>query len=611
MEATKSTFGPVDYVVFSLMLTFSAAIGIYYRFSGGHQKTVKEYLLANQSMSVLPVAFSLMASFMSAITLLGVASENYLYGTQFVLINISYIIGTPISAYVFLPVFFHMQATSAYEYLERRFGKITRKVASLTFMAQMILYMSIVLYAPALTLSAVTGLSKWASIISVGLVCTFYCTIGGIKAVLWTDLYQSLLMFLSMFVVIIKGTYDAGGLQNVWHIAATGGRIQFFNFDPDPTVRHTVWTLAIGGIFTYTSIYGVNQAQVQRLLTIKTLKKAQLALFLNWPITTLLSITTSLTGLIIYANLHLCDPILHQEETNVKSPDQLLPYFVMLSLGHIPGLPGIFVSGIFSGALSTVSSALNSLAAVTLEDFLKPLWLGNGLSDRKAALVSKFLALGYGILCIILTYIAEQLGGVLQASLTIFGVVGGPLLGLFTLGMLFRKPNQISALVGLSMGLAFCFWIGFGAGAAKIPIQKLPLTDEGCTSSRNETISFTNWITTDNSTLLFNNTVYVQDIKNLTTAAKERYVFPLYKMSYMWYAGTGWLVTLVVGLLVSYIIGKNEDVDQTLLSPIVKLWTKPDTTFESSQLVQLSTENGDAITSIAREVKEGIGKSEN
>ncbi|XP_022237186.1 putative sodium-dependent multivitamin transporter isoform X2 [Limulus polyphemus] len=499
-----------------------------------------------------------------------------------------------------------MQATSAYEYLERRFGKITRKVASLTFIAQMIMYMSIVLYAPALTLSAVTGLSKWASIISVGLVCTFYCTVGGIKAVLWTDLYQSLLMFLSMFVVLIKGTYDAGGLQNVWHIAKTGGRIQFFNFDPDPTVRHTVWTLAIGGIFTYTSIYGVNQAQVQRLLTVKTLKKAQLALFLNWPITTLLSITTSLTGLVIYANFHLCDPILRQEETNVKSPDQLLPYFVMLSLGHIPGLPGFFVSGIFSGALSTVSSALNSLAAVTLEDFLKPLWPRNELSDTKAALVSKFLALGYGILCIILTYVAEQLGGVLQASLTIFGVVGGPLLGLFTLGMLFRKPNQIGALVGLSVGLAFCFWIGFGAGAAKIPVPKLPLTDEGCTVSKNET-SFTDWITIDNSTSLFNNTIYVQDIKNITIEGKERYVFPLYKMSYMWYAGTGWLVTLVVGLLVSYIIGKNEEVDPTLLSPIVKFWTKPDTKLESSQFFHLNSENDDSSACIARE---GIDKTE-
>jgi Na+/proline symporter len=97
-------------------------------------------------------------------------------------------------------------------------------------MIQMIVYMSIVLYAPALALSAVTGLSKWAAIISVGLVCTLYCTIGGIKAVLWTDVFQSLLMFAAMIIIIIKGTLDVGGVDVVWQRALEGQRIQFFKY---------------------------------------------------------------------------------------------------------------------------------------------------------------------------------------------------------------------------------------------------------------------------------------------------------------------------------------------------------------------------------------------
>ena len=95
-------------------------------------------------------------------------------------------------------------------------------------MMQMVLYMSIVLYAPALALSAVTGMSKWASIVSVGFVCTIYCTIGGIKAVLWTDVFQSFLMFLAMIIIIVKGTYDVGGLHVVWERAQLGNRIEFF-----------------------------------------------------------------------------------------------------------------------------------------------------------------------------------------------------------------------------------------------------------------------------------------------------------------------------------------------------------------------------------------------
>lgn len=177
MGGTDNVFGAVDYAVFTVMLLVSALIGVYYRFTGDRQRTAREYLVANKNMSVVPVSFSLMASFMSAVTLLGVPSENYFYGTQFLLINVAYIFGTPLAAFVFLPVFYKMQIVSVYEYLEKRFGRATRLAASATFVIQMVFYMAVVLYAPAVALSAVTGISKWLSIISVGLVCTFYCTI--------------------------------------------------------------------------------------------------------------------------------------------------------------------------------------------------------------------------------------------------------------------------------------------------------------------------------------------------------------------------------------------------------------------------------------------------
>lgn len=127
---------------------------------------------------------------MSAITLLGVSAEIYNYGTQFLLINFAYVIGTPILCYVFLPVFYKMRCLSIYEYLERRFGKLTRIIASVTFLLQMVMYTGITLYAPAIALSAVTGFDKDAGIFGVGAVCTFYSAIGGMKAVVLTDVFQ-------------------------------------------------------------------------------------------------------------------------------------------------------------------------------------------------------------------------------------------------------------------------------------------------------------------------------------------------------------------------------------------------------------------------------------
>ena len=115
--SSPATFSTADYLVLAAMLLVSAGIGLYYRLSGGQQRTSREYLLANSSMSALPVSFSLMASFMSAITLLGVSQEIYNYGVIFLVINVAYVIGTPVAAYVFLPVFYRMQSPSVYRYL--------------------------------------------------------------------------------------------------------------------------------------------------------------------------------------------------------------------------------------------------------------------------------------------------------------------------------------------------------------------------------------------------------------------------------------------------------------------------------------------------------------
>lgn len=178
-------------------------------------------------MSIFPVAVSLMASFMSAITLLGVSAENYYYGMIFVVINISYGLATPIASYLYLPVFFGLQKTSTYEYLELRFGPHIRLLASLTYTLQMVLYNGIVLYAPAIVLESVTGLDRLISILVVGLACTFYSSLGGMKAVLFTDLLQSFLMFGAVFSVVIFASVQLGGFDKIFIFAQERGRLNF------------------------------------------------------------------------------------------------------------------------------------------------------------------------------------------------------------------------------------------------------------------------------------------------------------------------------------------------------------------------------------------------
>merc|ERR1719347_677756 len=325
-------------------------------------------------------------------------------------------------------------------------------------------------------------------------------------------------------------------LETAWE----RGRIELLETSVDPTVRHTVWSQVFGGCFVYCSLYAVNQAQVQRLLTLPSLRSAQAALWLQVPILIVLSFATSLAGPCILYQYRECDPLASGQ---IRSPDQLFPLYIADRMSSVPGLPGLAVAGIFSGSLSTVSSAINSLAAVTLEDYIRPCI---SIQDSNSSLLLKVLALGFGVSCIGLAFLADWLGtGVLQASLTIFGVVGGPLLGLFTLGILCRRVEQRGAVSGFIFGLAFISWIGFGG--PKPPPVKLSVSVSNCS-------------------------VPITLPDPMPTNPDD--YFYLYRISYAWTCCLGFLVTLIVGNLVSELIrlvsGTQKEVEPILLAKIVR-----------------------------------------
>lgn len=231
---------------------------------------------------------------------------------------------------------------------------------------------------------------------------------------------------------------------------------------------------------TYLSLYAVSQAQVQRLLSVKTLRDAQLSLWWQWPILSALSLTTSFSGLVIYWYYQKCDPLL---AGRITVRDQNMPIYIIDALGHLPGVAGLFVAGIFSASLSTVSTALNSLSAITLEDYFKNIYLlikkkPFVASENSSALPSKILATLYGFACIGVAFLMQNLGGVLQASLIIFGVVGGPLLAVFTLGMFTKVANQYGVILGHLAGMGIAMWTQFGK--PRPPPSYLNFSTEDC-----------------------------------------------------------------------------------------------------------------------------------
>ncbi|NXR64095.1 SC5A8 protein, partial [Rhadina sibilatrix] len=535
-----------DYVVFAAMLLISAIIGIYYACVGGGQKTSKDFLTAGRSMSALPVALSLTASFMSAVTVLGTPAEIYRYGAVFCVFAITYALVVLCSAEIFLPVFYKLGITSTYEYLELRFNKYLRLCGTILFIIQTAsklqscstLYTGIVIYAPALALNQVTGFDLWGAVVATGVVCTFYCTLGGLKAVVWTDVFQVGIMVAGFSSVIIRAVVVQEGIGRIVNDSYHGGRLNFWDFDPNPLQRHTFWTIVIGGTFTWTGIYGVNQSQVQRYIACKSRFHAKLSLYINLVGLWAILACATLCGLALYSIYKDCDP---WTANQVSALDQLMPYLVLDILHDFPGVPGLFVASAYSGTLSTVSSSINALAAVTVEDLIKPYF--KSLSEKKLSWISMGMSLFYGGVCIAMAAVASLLGALLQAALSIFGMVGGPLLGLFALGILCSFANGIGAFVGLVSGFVISLWVGIGSQIyPPLPERTKPLylSTAGCNISSGNLTSTEIPLTTVFST---------------PGAERPALADNWYSLSYLYFSTLGTLVTVAVGIIISLLTG--------------------------------------------------------
>ncbi|KAJ6656399.1 hypothetical protein lerEdw1_003902 [Lerista edwardsae] len=510
-------FTALDYIIFAVMLLISASIGIYYAFKGVH-KTYEEFVLGSRRLHCVPVALSLTASFMSAVTVLGTPAEIYRYGMQYIVFAISHLVLVTVTAHVVVPVYYRLRITSAYEYLELRFNKCLRLTGTIMFIMQTIFFSGVVIYAPSLALSQVTGFELWGAVIGTGTICIFYCTLGGLKAVVWTDVFQFLLMIIAFILVICRTVAVRGGLSRILDDARRGGRLDVWDFNPSPFQRHTFWTIVIGGSFSWLGIYVLNQSQVQRCLACKSEIHAKVALYINLLGLWLTLICAVLSGLSMYSMFKDCDPWTAKK---VEAPDQLMPYLVLELWKDFPGVLGLFVAGTYSGTLrSIVWRNMHCHGGSVLHD------------------VWHFIFL-HRLHC----YFA-----LLQIAISIFGMISGPFLGIFALGVLLSSANAKGALSGLIGGLIITIWLGVGSLMYPPPPHRtmpLHLSTAGCHE--------------------FNWTVPTTVAKP-PTAPRPPISENWYGLSYLYLSVVGTIVTVIVGTVVSLSTGGlKQDTDRSLL----------------------------------------------
>ncbi|XP_026467601.1 sodium-coupled monocarboxylate transporter 1-like [Ctenocephalides felis] len=541
-------FGWLDNILFATTLVICTFVGIYFGFTKKADNE-QEYLTGGKKMMITPISMSLIASYISGITLLGLPADVYIYGMQYAYVTLGFIFTAFVMNHIYLPVYKELQITSTYEYLELRFNKYARTLGSMIYIIGNVAYLPIVMYMPALAFNQVTGVNIHIITPIVCTVCVCYTCMGGLKAVVWTDVIQALLIFGSMVLVIVKGTIDVGGISNVIHKNIESQRLEKPDFDPDPTVRHTLWTCMIGGCITWLHSYAVNQNMTQRYFALPTLKAARRA---SWILVVgaALSITIcSYSGLLMYATYSGCDPLTTKL---ARAKDQMLPLFVMQTLSEFSGLTGLFMAGVFSASLSTLSTCLNSMSAIILEDFVRPLakFRDHVLTSRQIWFITRSVVILVGILCVCLVVVVERAGSIFQLNYTLEAITGGPLLGVFTAGMLIHWVNEKGAITGLVSGLFFMAWLTLNAQAAiasgHINFKTKSFNVEDCDYNYNTTFS-----------------------KQEETLVESR-IFPLFRVSYLWYSPLGALVTIIVSCVISLVTGNNTKIRGGLLASCVR-----------------------------------------
>ncbi|XP_076387597.1 sodium-coupled monocarboxylate transporter 2 isoform X6 [Megachile rotundata] len=623
--SAQKSFDLIDCAVFAGMLAISAIVGVYQAYKARkNTDAVREYLVGGQNMSIFPISMSLIASYISGITILGLPAEMYVYGTQFWCIVIADLFVSLTMALVYLPVFYGLGITSSYEYLKLRFNGAVRLMGCAIFLVKMMLYIPLVIYVPALAFNQVTGINLHAIALLVCAVCIFYTTLVRRNEAIRDYRRELENAFVSGWIE--SGRVDrrhsndpdvrrsdhrrdtrhregwrvrasleekprhrpnrilrhGPGSDGATHLLDRGDRQlpqlvgQLFGESSDGAtmpgdaepqqserVRDTLFRIRNDASIraSQTDITRFSPFRTIAIMAIGTMSIVSLSCY---------------TGLVIFATFYDCDPITTKR---IRKPDQLLPYFVMEMAESIPGLPGLFVAGVFSAALSTMSTGLNSMAGVIYEDMIKP-WLRVPLSDVAASRTMKATVVLTGIACVTLVFLVEKLGGLIQAGKSLSGITAGPLLGIFTLGMFFPLANSTGALVGGLVSLNLVAWISLGTQAAiasgKIVFPVKPVSVDGCPDSLKEHA--------------VNLTLVVE------TAIKEQPFF-LYRMSYLWYTWVGFLTAIVVGLIVSWITGVNERKpgDEKLYTPVVRRFLRDASVVTAKREENLELESTSAV----------------
>src|ERR1700723_3079717 len=451
-----------DYLIIALYLAGITLFGLRFR---KKQRSLRDYFLAGRDIPWWAIALSIVAAETSTLTIISVPGIAYDTNFTFLQLVMGYVVGRVVISFVLLPHYFRGDLYTAYELIERRFGRGLRSLTAGLFLLTRAAAEGVRVYAVSIVVSIALGTGEVASIAIITALTLIYTFEGGLAAVIWTDVVQTAIYVSGTLVGLVTILHLVpGGWTAIHAAAANAGKLQVFDFRPNFWLPYTFWAGVIGGTFFITASHGTDQLIVQRLLAARGQKQSAIALLSSGVAILFQFALFLIVGVMLWAFYRV-------SSTHFGTADRIYPTFIVSRMPH--GISGLLIAAILAAAMSNLSAALNSLSSSSIMDFyvrLRP-----AATEATRLRWARLATVAWALVLFALAVLAlHRVGRVIEVGLQIASVAYGALLGVFLLGVLTKRANQRGAIVGMICGLAmelylwgrsqvaFTWWVAIG-----------------------------------------------------------------------------------------------------------------------------------------------------
>ena len=439
---TPMGLNTLDFSIIALYLAGITLFGLRFR---KRNRSLRDYFLADRNIPWWAIALSIVAAETSTLTIISIPGLAYDTNLTFLQVVLGYGVGRIVISFVFLPHYFRGDLFTAYELIERRFGKTLRSLTAALFLLTRAAAEGVRVYAVSIVVAIALGTGEITSITIITVLTLVYTFEGGLAAVIWTDVVQTFIYvggtLVGMFTIL---HLIPGAWSSIYAIAASAHKLQVFDFSFTLWKPYTFWAGLIGGAFLTTASHGTDQLIVQRLLAARNQRQSVTALLSSGVAILFQFSLFLLVGVMLFAYYH-------KPSAAFGRADRIYPTFIVTEMPH--GISGLLIAAILAAAMSNLSAALNSLSSTSMMDFYLRRY--PGLSDSRQMRVSRISTLLWAVVLFALAVLSlHKVGRVIEVGLQIASVAYGGLLGVFLLGVLTRRANQNGAIVGMAAGLA-------------------------------------------------------------------------------------------------------------------------------------------------------------